>query len=58
MKDPGVLDGRHLMNAPTWRAPHQNRAERLKRKCATSCPAYGNYQPPYHECTCGAEEDK
>lgn len=22
-----------------------------------SCPAYGNYQPPYEECTCGAEGD-
>jgi hypothetical protein len=20
-----------------------------------SCPAYGNYQPPYEECDCGAE---
>lgn len=20
-----------------------------------SCPAYGNYQPPYEECTCGFE---
>ncbi len=21
----------------------------------TSCPAYGNYQLPYEDCTCGAE---
>ena len=21
-----------------------------------SCPAYGNYQPPYEECNCRAEE--
>jgi len=21
-----------------------------------ACPAYGNYQPPYEECNCGAEE--
>jgi hypothetical protein len=21
-----------------------------------TCPAYGNYQPPYEECDCGAEE--
>jgi hypothetical protein len=20
------------------------------------CPAYGNFQPPYEECTCGADE--
>ena len=23
---------------------------------AQTCPAYGNYQPPYEECTCGAEQ--
>lgn len=21
-----------------------------------SCPAYGNYQPPYERCTCGLED--
>jgi len=21
-----------------------------------NCPAYGNYQPPYEECTCGFED--
>lgn len=25
------------------------------RRHARSCPAYGNYQPPYEECDCGAE---
>lgn len=24
-------------------------------KHALTCPAYGNYQPPYEECTCGAD---
>lgn len=22
-----------------------------------SCPAYGNYQPPYEECNCGADDE-
>jgi hypothetical protein len=27
-------------------------------KCLTSCPAYSNYQPPYYDCTCGAERER
>lgn len=26
------------------------------RQHSRSCPAYGNYQPPYEECDCGAED--
>lgn len=29
--------------------------QREPGKHKNSCPAYGNYQPPYEECNCGAE---
>lgn len=31
-------------------------AEECTYRCEVSCPAYANFQPPYEECTCGAEK--
>lgn len=32
------------------------RKEKKFKPHKNTCPAYGNYQPPYEECDCGADE--
>lgn len=29
--------------------------QETRRECVPACAAYGNYQPPYEDCTCGAD---
>lgn len=31
------------------------RKARRPKRHTLACPAYSNYQPPYEDCTCGAE---
>lgn len=40
----------------TFAAPLVALLRESRRECSTTCRAYGNYQPPYEECSCGADE--
>ena len=46
---------RRLYNA-VWHLWNYTPAGPL-RQHTRECPAYGNYQPPYKECTCGFERE-
>jgi hypothetical protein len=35
---------------------YDNPDNKVEKEHARTCPAYGNYQPPYEECNCGVEE--
>jgi hypothetical protein len=37
-------------------APEPPKQKPFKQHAKT-CPAYGNYQPPYEECDCGADDE-
>lgn len=45
-------DDRELYDKERPHPDHEWMVEKPK-KHANNCPAYGNYQPPYEECTCG-----
>lgn len=53
----GVFIERHKTVAPSRgvQGPAASPSTGEQWKHTPTCPAYGNYQPPYEDCTCGAE---
>lgn len=48
-------EGMPLQRAGAKVAHREWRKSRKKHQHTLTCPAYGNYQPPYETCDCGAE---